>query len=112
VHVDREDFVTLLNADLQTEYQSIVQYVQHISIVKGAEYLSAIDELRAHLAQELQHALVLAEQVDFLAASRAPRYRRSLQHQGRKKLCSSTSNSRPVSSSVTVSVSSKRVSWV
>jgi len=64
--VDRDGFIELLKADLQTEYQSIVQYVQHTAVVKGAEYLSAIDELRAHLGQELQHAMVLAEQVDFL----------------------------------------------
>jgi bacterioferritin len=66
VHVDRDAFIELLNADLQTEYQSIVQYIQHTAVVKGAEYLSAIEELRVHLTQELQHAMVLAEQVDFL----------------------------------------------
>ena len=67
--MDREGFVELLNADLQTEYQSIVQYVQHTAVVKGAEYLSAIEELRTHLSQELRHAMVLAEQVDFLGGT-------------------------------------------
>ncbi len=64
--MDKQDLIVLLNADLQTEYQSIVQYVQHTAVVKGAEYLSAIEELRTHLGQELHHAMVLAEQVDFL----------------------------------------------
>jgi bacterioferritin len=64
--MDREAFVELLNEDLKTEFRSIVQYVQHVATLKGAEYLSVIDELRAHISQEIQHAQILAEQVDFL----------------------------------------------
>jgi bacterioferritin len=43
-----------------------VQYVQHVATLKGAEFLSVIEELRAHITQEIQHAQILAEQVDFL----------------------------------------------
>jgi bacterioferritin len=64
--VDREAFVDQLNEDLELEFQSIVQYVLHIASVKGAEYLSTIDELALHVEQELQHALTLARQIDFL----------------------------------------------
>jgi len=64
--VDREAFVDNLNEDLETEFQSIVQYVQHIASVKGAAYLSTLDELAKHIEQELQHALTLARQIDFL----------------------------------------------
>jgi bacterioferritin len=64
--MDRDKFVDLLNEDLATEYQSIVQYVQHAAIIKGAEHLATIAELRRHLTEELNHAQVLAEQVDFL----------------------------------------------
>jgi bacterioferritin len=64
--MDRDDFVELLNEDLALEYRSIVQYVQHIASVKGAEYLSTLDELGLHVKQELEHALVLARQIDFL----------------------------------------------
>jgi bacterioferritin len=64
--VDQNDFVDALNDDLSSEFRSIVQYVQHIATIKGAEYLSTIAELEAHVAQELRHALVLAEQVEFL----------------------------------------------
>jgi bacterioferritin len=64
--VEKNAFVDALNEDLSTEFRSIVQYVQHIAILKGAEYLSTIAELEAHVAQELQHALVLAAQVEFL----------------------------------------------
>jgi bacterioferritin len=64
--MDKDGFVDALNEDLRTEFRSIVQYVQHIAIIKGAEFMSTVDELRLHVAQELNHALVLAEQIEFL----------------------------------------------
>jgi bacterioferritin len=64
--VDRERFLELLNEDLETEYQSIVQYIQHVAVLTGPEYLRTVDELRSHLGQEVDHAMRLAEQVDFL----------------------------------------------
>jgi bacterioferritin len=64
--MEKEEFVDALNGDLSTEYRSIVQYVQHIAMLKGAEYVSTIAELRTHVTQELQHALTLAGQVEFL----------------------------------------------
>lgn len=67
--MDRGKLVELLNQDLQTEFQSIVQYVQHTAIIKGPEFISTAEELRAHLGQELEHALILAEQVDFLGGT-------------------------------------------
>jgi bacterioferritin len=64
--MDKNEFVELLNKDLSTEYQSIVQYTQHIATIKGAQYQSLIGELRKHVTQELDHAMTLADQVDFL----------------------------------------------
>lgn len=64
--MDRDSFTAALNEDLELEYQSIIQYVQHIATVKGAEYQSTLDELAVHVRQELDHALTLARQVDFL----------------------------------------------
>jgi bacterioferritin len=64
--MDIESFVELLNEDLQTEFQSIVQYTNHVATITGPEYLSIIDELKVHLGQELSHAQILAEQVAFL----------------------------------------------
>ena len=55
-----------LNEDLRLEFQSIVQYVQHLAIITGPEYMSTVDELKVHLTQELAHASTLAEQVSFL----------------------------------------------
>jgi len=64
--IDVKKFVALLNEDLGTEFQSIVQYTNHIATITGAEYLSIVDELKLHLGQELSHAQILAGQVSFL----------------------------------------------
>jgi bacterioferritin len=69
--MEMESFIEALNGDLRTEYQSIVQYISHIATVTGAEFLSTIDELKVHLTQELQHALLLAEQISFLGGTPA-----------------------------------------
>lgn len=61
-----DQLVENLNEDLRLEFQSIVQYVQHVAVITGPEYASTVDELKAHLTQELAHASVLAEQVGFL----------------------------------------------
>lgn len=64
--MENRELVDALNEDLATELKSIVQYVQHIAMLKGAEYVSTINELSTHVTQELQHALTIAQQVDFL----------------------------------------------
>ena len=63
------DLIAELNGDLQLEFQSIVQYVQHVTTITGPEYTSIVDELKVHLGQELKHAMVLAEQVGFLGGT-------------------------------------------
>jgi bacterioferritin len=67
--MDTKGFVEMLNQDLATEYQSIVQYTNHVATITGAEYLSLVDELKRHLSQELGHAQILATQVSFLGGA-------------------------------------------
>ena len=67
--MDTAAFIDRLNEDLGTEYQSIIQYVQHTATIKGAEYRSIVEELREHLGQELEHATTLAQQIDFLGGT-------------------------------------------
>ncbi|WP_062345814.1 ferritin-like domain-containing protein [Herbidospora yilanensis] len=64
--MDKQAFIALLNEDLESEYRSIVQYTQHAATIKGAEHQPIVEEMRAHLSQELEHASALAEQIDFL----------------------------------------------
>ena len=71
--METKELVDLLNQDLEMEFQSIVQYVQHVATISGAEYTSTVDELRVHLTQELAHATTLAEQIDFLGGAPSTR---------------------------------------
>ena len=68
---DNASLVEHLNEDLRLEFQSIVQYVQHVAVITGPEYTSTVDELKTHLGEELAHASVLAEQVAFLGGTPA-----------------------------------------
>jgi bacterioferritin len=62
----REKLIDLLNEDLAREYQAIIAYVVYSQVLKGAEYMSIADELVVHAGEELQHAITLANQIDYL----------------------------------------------
>jgi bacterioferritin len=64
--MDKKELLRTLNEDLSLEYRSVIQYIQHISSVKGAEYQQILKELSHHLQQEVEHATTLARQIDFL----------------------------------------------
>jgi len=64
--VTRERLAELLNEDLSREYQAIIGYVVYSQVLKGAEYMNIADQLALHAKQELDHALIIARQVDYL----------------------------------------------
>lgn len=67
--MNKNELITLLNEDLELEYRSLVQYVNHIATIKGARYQQTLNELGSHLEQELSHATTLAKQIDFLGGT-------------------------------------------
>jgi bacterioferritin len=67
--VDRERLVDLLNEDLRREYQAIIAYVVYSQVLKGAQYMAIADELEVHAKQELDHALTIAKQIDYLGGT-------------------------------------------
>jgi bacterioferritin len=64
--LNREQLIQLLNEDLSREYQAIVAYVVYSQVLKGAQYMAIAEELRVHAGEELQHALTIANQIDYL----------------------------------------------
>ncbi|MEZ5551447.1 MAG: ferritin-like domain-containing protein [Pseudomonadales bacterium] len=64
--VDKTRLIELLNEDLSLEYRSVLQYVHQLATIKGAKYQQTLNELGDHLNQELEHALILSKQIDFL----------------------------------------------
>ena len=67
----KEQLLKKLNEDLAWEYAAMIQYVQHASVVTGAEYESIIAELLVHANEEMQHAIQLSDQIDFLGGTPA-----------------------------------------
>ncbi len=55
-----------LNKDLEWEYAAAIQYVQHAATINGAQFDSIQKELLVHAQEEMQHAVMLSEQIDFL----------------------------------------------
>jgi bacterioferritin len=64
--ITRETLIEKLNEDLAREYQAIIAYVVYSQALKGAEYMAIAGELEVHAGQELQHALTIAKQIDYL----------------------------------------------
>ena len=64
--LDRKRMIELLNEDLSREYQAIIAYVNYSQVIKGAQYMDIARELEKHARQELDHALKVAKQIDYL----------------------------------------------
>jgi bacterioferritin len=69
--ISRERLIELLNEDLAREYQAIIAYVVYSQTLKGAAYMTIAHELELHAKQELDHALTIAKQIDYLGGSPA-----------------------------------------
>ncbi len=67
--ITRERLVDLLNEDLAREYQAVIAYVVYSQTLKGAEYMNIAQELELHAKQELDHALIIAKQIDYLGGT-------------------------------------------
>ena len=64
--ISRDRLAELLNEDLSREYQAIIAYVVYSQVLSGAEYMDIADQLEIHAKQELDHALILSRQIDYL----------------------------------------------
>jgi len=69
VAVKIEKLIELLNMDLELEYSAAIQYINHAAVMTGAAYGDIIKELKIHANEEIQHAMVLADQIDYLRGS-------------------------------------------
>jgi bacterioferritin len=64
--ISRDRLAELLNEDLARKYQAIIAYVVYSQVLKGAEFMNIADQLEKHAQQELQHALIISRQIDYL----------------------------------------------
>lgn len=64
--ITRERLAELLNEDLAREYQAIIAYVVYSQVLSGAQYTDIAAQLEIHARQELDHALIISRQIDYL----------------------------------------------
>jgi bacterioferritin len=64
--ISRQQLIDKLNEDLAREYQAVIAYVVYSQVLKGAEYMAIAEELERHAGEELQHAITIAKQIDYL----------------------------------------------
>jgi bacterioferritin len=61
-----QELIKALNEDLAREYQAIIAYIVYSNVLSGAKWMQIAAELKLHAAEELQHALIIADQIDYL----------------------------------------------
>lgn len=64
--ISRDQLAELLNEDLAREYQAIIGYVVYSQVLSGAQYMDIANQLEIHAKQELDHALIISRQIDYL----------------------------------------------
>lgn len=64
-----EDLLAALNKDLEWEFAAAIQYTQHAAVITGAQYESIQKELLIHAQEEMQHAVLISEQIDYLGGT-------------------------------------------
>src|SRR2546421_5356326 len=64
--ISRDRLAELLNEDLSREYQAIIGYVVYSQVLSGAQYMDIAAQLEIHAKQELDHALIISRQIDYL----------------------------------------------
>ncbi len=63
--VSRDQLIKGLQEDLAREYKAIIQYIIFSQKLDDAKYMSIADELATHAHQELDHAIAIANQLDY-----------------------------------------------
>lgn len=67
--ITKKELIKKLNKDLEWEYAAMVQYIQHSAAITGAKYDSVRKELIIHAQEEMNHAVILSTQIDYLGAT-------------------------------------------
>jgi bacterioferritin len=65
----KEEIIKGLKEDLARECKEIIKYIVFSSNLKGVEYGNRAGQLEKHASDELEHALKVAKQIDYLGGS-------------------------------------------
>ncbi len=61
-----KELIAGLQEDLSREYQAIIAYTVYSNVLSGAQWMHIAGELKKHAHEELEHALIIADQIDYL----------------------------------------------
>ena len=61
-----KELIVALNEDLAREYQAIIAYIIYSNTLTGAQWMKIAAELKLHAGEELAHAMIIADQIDYL----------------------------------------------
>ena len=61
-----KELIVALNEDLAREYQAIIAYIIYSNTLTGAQWMNIAAELKLHAGEELAHAMIIADQIDYL----------------------------------------------
>jgi bacterioferritin len=64
-----QELINALNGDLAREYQAIIAYTVYSNVISGAQWMNIADELKLHASEELAHAMIIADQIDYLGGT-------------------------------------------
>jgi bacterioferritin len=61
-----KELIAGLQEDLSREYQAVIAYTVYSNVLTGAQWMQIAAELKKHAHEELEHALIIADQIDYL----------------------------------------------
>jgi bacterioferritin len=64
--ITRKQLIDALNEDLAREFQAVIAYVNYSQVLKGAANMNIAAELAIHATEELAHAIIISNQIDYL----------------------------------------------
>src|ERR1700733_595982 len=61
-----KELIDDLNEDLAREYQAVIAYTVYSNVLTGAQWMKIAAELKLHASEELEHEMIIADQIDYL----------------------------------------------
>lgn len=69
MQVSKEQLIELLKRDLELEYTAALQYIQHYSVMQGAQYDNIRQHLLTHSEEEIGHAVKISDRINYMGGT-------------------------------------------
>jgi len=66
--ISRDQLAQFLDEDFALEYQAILSDAIYSQVLEGTEYMNIANQLELHAKEELDRALIVSRQIDYLGA--------------------------------------------